>query len=335
MLLSHGPHMFSILISNDVDHGDHHGSARLHWNLWANGFRTGIAIHLNQLELSFERMYIRYTSDTKVCRDVQSLHPHGQLELLFPYLDLKKTWAGYQKTQKDYVTIYIYIMMQESVFKSRNQTQPWLQPSNRSNRSYIDPSDSAAWRHHLSFDRLAEVGSQLNGPLNRPAQIRGIPWWKSSQNHHKWHVSRIGKEHPDGILDGILDGTMTSIWSKLIHKNSWFKVPHSFANCPAPKFWHRAAKVCWLCVQLVHQDISDLMGFTAVPARGPIRVTAVTVRSSEHWTSAISLVWKAPACFKTTQSLAKLASMPSDTMKSGNFMEFPYPEGHWLQFRRF
>lgn len=114
--------------------------------------------------------------------------------------------------------------------------------------------------------------------------------------------------------------TGQSIWSKLIHKNSWFKVPHSFANCPAPKFWHRAAKVCWLCVQLVHQDISDLMGFTArVPARGPIRVTAVTVRSSEHWTSAISLVWKAPACFKTTQSLAKLASMPRDTMKSGNF----------------
>lgn len=248
------------------------------------------------------------------------------------------TWRKLELVTKKHrktMWLYIYIMMQESVFKSRNQTQPWLQPSNRSNRSYIDPSDSAAWRHHLSFDRLAEVGSQLNGPLNRPAQIRGIPWWKSSQNHHKWHVSRIGKEHPDGILDGILDGTMTSIWSKLIHKNSWFKVPHSFANCPAPKFWHRAAKVCWLCVQLVHQDISDLMGFTAVPARGPIRVTAVTVRSSEHWTSAISLVWKAPACFKTTQSLAKLASMPSDTMKSGNFMEFPYPEGHWLQFRRF
>ena len=172
MLLSHGPHMFSILISNDVDHGDHHGSARLHWTLWANGFRTGIAIHLNQLELSFERMYIRYTSDTKVCRDVQSLHPHGQLELLFPYLDLKKTWAGYQKTQKDYVTIYIYIMMQESVFKSRNQTQPWLQPSNRSNRSY-----RSKWQCSVEASSFlwSPGGSWL--PVERPVEPTSTDSW--------------------------------------------------------------------------------------------------------------------------------------------------------------
>ena len=206
MLLSHGPHMFSILISNDVDHGDHHGSARLHWTLWANGFRTGIAIHLNQLELSFERMYIRYTSDTKVCRDVQSLHPMASWSSCFHTWNWRNTWAGYRKTQKDYVTIDI--MMQELVFKARNQTQLWLQPSNRSNRSYrsyIDPSDSAAWRHHLSFDRLAEVGSQLNGP-----RMTSTDSWhplvkiitKSSLKILRWHVSRIGKEHPDGILDG-------------------------------------------------------------------------------------------------------------------------------------